>query len=94
MILFHFLNDGHLGSFSFKAALRNAAKIRKSPRFSVDTYFMFWTHWVTWRLQFNFLKTCVWLLTALYDFTAPAMSEGPHFSQSSMRLILTQSEQL
>lgn len=49
-----------------------------SSSFYEDTYFLVWNHHVTWGLQFNSLKNCVWLLTALYHYT-PSNTWGSSF---------------
>lgn len=92
LYIFHSLTDEHLGSFKFEASLRNTAKTLMSPSFSVVTHLSFWNHRGTWKLLFNFLKKCTWLLTGFHHLIPPSISEEPYSSQLSMKPILTQCE--
>ena len=44
-----------------------------------------------WRLQLNFLKSYTWHHKGIHRLTPPAISEGIHFSQDFLSMILTQS---
>lgn len=84
---FYWIDDGHLNVFYFRAILRSNEKTMMCISFSVDTYFLFWNHWVNGDYSPTFLNGCTWLLIGLPHLTPPAMSDGPHFSQPSLRLI-------
>ena len=81
---FHPSADGHQDSFSFRAALRTTTTLNTLD--SLDTSYLFWKDWVNEDF-FSTFRT--WLLTDITSFILPELSEGPHFSQPPLRLILT-----
>ena len=81
---FHSSANGHQDNFSFRAALRTTTPLNTLD--SVDTSYLFWKDWVNEDF-FSTFRT--WLLTDITNFILPELSEGPHFSQPPLRLILT-----
>lgn len=75
-----------------RAAMRNTPTTMMCPNFSVYAYFLFWNCQVPGHSSSTFWRLYTWHLTGLPHLTPPSMSKYPHFSQSSLRLILTQSE--
>ena len=85
IVLFHSLNDRHLESFYLEATLRNASTAQLSPSRCLCGHLLpALGSLVTWGLEVNYMKNYVWFLSELHNFTLPALSVSPCFSQPSM----------
>ena len=83
-VYFHSLADGRQDIIIFWTTLRTTTALNTLE--SVDTSYLFWKNWVNEDF-FSTFRT--WLLTDITNFILPEPSEGPHFSQPQLRLILT-----